>query len=989
MSSNLTIRQAVGLAVGAAAGTAAFSPLTMAADAAGPAADQGPDTTLQEVVVTGSRIRRVEAETANAMLVIDQKQIQDSGYSTVGDLLQRIPSISGSATNPSLNNGGGFGESTVELRGLDAKRTLILVDGRRQGIVGSADATDVNQIPLNLIDHVEVLKEGAGATYGSDAVGGVVNFITRNDVEGVEIGADYGKTTHNDGPQHSVNVIFGKTLDNFRFEAGGNYFYQKAVYAGARDYSKYALYLYGGSYGAYKSGSSRSPTGRISLPGAIPASAGGGFVPGSLAANYGCGSVTRIGPTNGQGGAPGTSLADYRCFTNADHYNYQPYNLLTTPVQRSQAFTKMSYDINDYATAYGNFTFSHTHSNSEEASLPFDSPVDDVVISKNNIYNPFGIDFGGISGANEAALWRLSGLGDRVFIADTNTAVMNLGVKGKTGLSDWTYDLNVGYSRLDQTQSQGGYYLKSAMQAAVGPSFYASPTTGLQVPAGTPGAVLTCGTQAIPIGNCTPLNIFNIFAPGQQAVLNSLAATVVNIDSSSYKNASLDFNGTIIPLPAGDLKAAVGFTYQGTEGDFNPSTLAIASPPLYLQCQVSNEACTGRTAGHYDSKEEYVEFFVPILKDLPGVKALNVDLGARHSGYSLFGNTTKSEFKVEYRPVKDILVRGTWAQVFRVPTITDLFASPVNTSVTFNDPCQNLTSAGLAANPNLALACKGVAPNTGFKEPNGQITGLNLAGPDLKPETGTVKTVGVVFDPSFLPGFSIDIDYWKYDLKSVITLLDSNYSANQCVATGSPYFCGLINRYTSGPQSGQILVFQNPTTNLGSLSTDGVDLSIHYALRNTPIGAFNFSADITDTMSYLSIAAPGAAPQQIAGTFNKQFGNYARYRGLAQMGWSGFGAEALVTAQYIHHLNVTDPSVVGVTATGAVYPPLYIGSVMYWNMSAGYNFVTKTKVLVSVQNLFDKQPPIFYQNNVTNANTDVSTYDTIGRRWLLSFTQKF
>src|SRR5882757_2827625 len=163
MSSNFSIRQAVGFAVGTAGAAAAslgYMPLAQAADAAGPSTTATPDVALEEVVVTGSRIRRVDAETANAMLVIDQKQIQDSGFSTVGDLLQRIPSVSGTATNPSLNNGGGFGESTVELRGLDAKRTLILVDGRRQGIVGSADATDVNQIPIHLIAHVEVLKEG-------------------------------------------------------------------------------------------------------------------------------------------------------------------------------------------------------------------------------------------------------------------------------------------------------------------------------------------------------------------------------------------------------------------------------------------------------------------------------------------------------------------------------------------------------------------------------------------------------------------------------------------------------------------------------------------------------------------------------------------------------------------------------------------------------------------------------------------------------------
>jgi iron complex outermembrane recepter protein len=943
-----------------------------------PTASNTADTTLlQEVVVTGSRIRRVDAETANAVLIIDQKTIQDSGYQTVGDLLQRLPSVSGGATNPSLNNGGGLGESTVELRGLDAKRTLVLVDGRRQGIVSGgpqgSNATDVNQIPINLIDHVEVLKEGAGATYGSDAVGGVVNFITRKDVDGVEFGADYGKTTHNDGPQHGVNVIFGKTTDNFHFEAGGDYFEQKAVYAAARDYSKYALYLYGGTYGAYKSGSSRTPNGRINLPAATLNSLYGGCPSGS---------VTRIGPPGVSG--PSNSTADYRCFNagfgeGSDRYNYQPFNLLTTPVERTQAFTRLSYDVNDYAEVYGNFTFNHTHSGSEEAQLPFDSPVDDIVISKNNIYNPFGIDFGGLSGANESALWRLVGLGDRVFTADTNSEVMNVGLKGKTGLSDWTYDANIGYSHEDYIQSQSGYYLKSLMQNAVGPSFL-DPNNG-NAP--------TCGTVAVPIANCTPLNIFNIYAPGQNAVLNQLATTVVNQATYSYKSAALDFNGTVVQLPAGAMSAAVGITYQGNEGDFTPDSNAIAQPPLYLSCQVSNEACSGSSSGHYNSKEEYLELFIPVLKDLPGVQALNLDVGVRHSDYSLFGGTTKSEFKIEYRPIKDVLVRGTWAQVYRVPTINDLYAAPVNTSVTFNDPCNGLTTAAVAKNPNLKLACQGVPTDGTFHEPNGQVTGLNLANPNLQPESGTVKTVGLVYDPSFVPGFSIDIDYWTYALDKVITQLNSNYSINQCVATGNPTFCGYVDRYTSGPQTGQVLVFSDPTSNLGSLSTDGVDLSIHYQLRNTPIGNFNFAADITDTMSYVSIAAPGAAPQQIAGTFDQQFGNYSRYRGLASASWAGFGAEALITTQYINHLLLTNPAASGVTATGAPYPPLYIGSVVYWNASVGYNFVTKTKLLLSAQNLFDKQPPIFYQNNVTNANTDVSTYDTLGRRWLLSFSQKF
>jgi outer membrane receptor protein involved in Fe transport len=979
MSSHAILRRAVNIVAGTASTTAAIglSPFACAADTATPDAGS-PKLELQELVVTGTRIRRDDAETANAVLVIDSKQIQDSGYNTVGELMQRIPSISGAATSPNLSIGGGYGEQTIELRGLEAKRTLVLVDGRRLGIVGNSDATDVNQIPINLIDHVEVLKEGAGAIYGSDAVGGVVNFITRKNVDGLEFGADYGETTRHDGAQHGINVVFGKTMDNFSFEAGGDYFQQKAVYADARDFSKYALYLYGGTAGVLRSGSSRTPTGRISIPNQGP-----------LQDRYGCGSVTRIGPANGMGGAPGTSLNDYRCFTGPDHYNYEPYNLITTPVQRTQAFTKLSYEINDHATAYANFTYNHTHSGSEQAPLPFDSPVDDIVVSKNNIYNPFGIDFGGLSGANESALWRLSGLGDRVFTADTNSTIANMGVKGKTGLADWNYDVNVGFSQLYQQQSEGGYYFKPGMQNAVGPSFYADPATGAAVPAGTAGAVPTCGVPGAPITNCTPLNIFNIFAPGQAAVLHTLAATVVNNSSSTFKTATLDFNGTVWTLPAGNIKGAVGFAYQGTGGQFSPSSLAVSSPPLYLQCQVANEACSGPSQGAYNSKDEYLEMFVPILKDLPGVRQLNVDAGARHSSYSLFGSTTKSDLKIEYRPVRDVMFRGTWAQVYRVPTITDLYAAPVNASSTFNDPCQGLTTARIAANPNLSLACKGVPTDGTFREPNALITGLNTANANLKPESGVVKTAGIVFDPSFLPGFSIDLDYWIYRLTNVITLLDSNYSINQCVSTGSPTFCNYANRYQTGPQAGQILVFENPTSNLGSLTTDGVDLSIHYTMPNTPIGNFQFSADVTDTMSYVSIASPGAAPQQIAGTFSKQFGNFARFRGLATAGWSGWGAEALITAQYINHLLVTNPSVSGLTSTGGVEPPLSIGSVVYWNASVGYTLFTKTKLLLSMQNIFDKAPPILYLNNVTNANTDVSTYDTLGRRFLVSFSQKF
>jgi iron complex outermembrane receptor protein len=966
MSSNLYLRQAVRLAIGTAGAAASMglSSVAGAADATtqGPSDTASTDVTLSEVVVTGSRIRRVDAETANPVLVIDQKTIAESGITQLGDLLQRIPSISGNATNPNVNNGGGFAESNIELRGLDAKRTLILVDGHRVGFTGTtSDATDVNQIPFNMIDHVEVLKEGAGAIYGSDAIGGVVNFITRKDVEGLELTGQYGETTHADGKNGQFGALFGHSGDKGSVYVGGNYYKQDLVGAGRRTFSKYALYLYGAATGVTKIGSSRVPTGRIySNP------------LGMLGADgTPCASVTRN--TN----ASGTALTDYHCYTNADSFNYQPLNLLTTPVERSSMFGKGNYKINDYVEAYSQVTYTHSHSGFQEAPLPFDSLDDNIVLSKNSIYNPFGTDFGGNSGANPDFTLRTFLFGERESDTTEDGSDFNGGLRGNLFDTGWKWDTNATYSRLQEHANISGYYYASKLNPAVGPSFLLN-------------GVPTCGTPTTPISGCTPINLFNQFLNPTSA-LAGLSANYNTDYVYTYKAVDVDFNGKVISLPAGDLQAAVGLEYNDRRGNSVADQIVQGQPPLYVSCGLSQETCTGNAIGTYNSKQEYLELFAPILKDLPFVYALNADAGVRHNDYSLFGKSTKSDFKVEYRPVRDLLLRGTYSQVLRVPTINDIAAAPVNSSVTFNDPCNGLTQAKVNANPNLALACEGVPRNGTFKEPNGQITGLNESNPNLAPETGIVKTGGFVFEPSYVPGLSLEMDYWDYHIDGLITTLDANYSIGQCVATGSPAFCGLVTRYpaTTGTNAGLIQVFAQPSFNLGSLDTSGVDIALKYALKGTPIGSFSAEIDWTHTNNYTNNPAPGAASQEIAGTYNKQFGNYTKNRALGLFGWNWQGIDALITERYIGGLVITNPSVTGLTATGGVYPPYPIGSVLYTDITVGYTFPTNTHLQAGVRNLSDKQPPIFYQNNVTNANTDVETYDTLGRQWFVGFTQKF
>jgi iron complex outermembrane receptor protein len=967
MSSNLYLRQAVRLAIGSAGAAASMglSSVAGAADApaTGPADTASSDVMLSEVVVTGSRIRRVDAETANPVLVIDQKTIAESGITQIGDLVQRIPSISGRGTNPSVNNGGGYAESNIELRGLDAKRTLILVDGHRIGFVGTtSDATDVNQIPFNMIDHVEVLKEGAGAIYGSDAIAGVVNFITRKDVEGFELTGQYGETTHADGKNGQFGMLFGHSGDKGSVYVGGNYYKQDLVGAGRREYSKYALYLYGGSTGVTKGGSSRTPTGRI-FANPLNLTGSNGKV---------CSSVTRIASTTG------STLADYRCYNSpADNFNYQPLNLLTTPVERSSMFGKGNYKINDYVEAYSSVTYTHSHSGYQAAPLPFDSLNDNIVLSKNSIYNPFGQDFGGNSGANPDFTLRTFLFGQRQSDTTADGSDFNGGVRGDLFNTGWKWDGNVTYSRLQEHANYSGYYFGSKLNAAAGPSFLLN-------------GVPTCGTAASPISGCTPINLFDQYA-NSPASLSGLSANY-NLDYVyTYKAVDLDFNGKVFALPAGDLQAAVGFEYNDRRGNSAADQVVQALPPLYIGCGLSQETCTGNVIGSYNSKQEYLELFVPILKDMPFVHSLNLDAGVRHNEYSLFSSSTKADFKLEYRPIRDLLLRGTFSQVLRVPTINDIAAAPLNTSVTFNDPCNGLTQAKVNANPNLALACEGVPRDGTFKEPNGQITGLNTSNPALKPETGKVKTGGFVYEPSYVSGLTVEVDYWDYHIDGLITTLDSNYSIGQCVATGSPTFCGLAKRYpsTAGTNAGLVQVFVNPSFNLGSLDTSGVDVSLKYALKNTPIGGFTAELDWTHTNNYTNQPAPGAAPQEIAGTYNKQFGNYTKNRALALFGWNWMGAEALITERYIGSLVIPNPSVTGLTATGGVYPPYYIGSVLYTDITLGYTFPTNTHLQAGVKNLSDKQPPIFYQNNAVNADTDVQTYDTLGRQWFVGFSQKF
>lgn len=942
----------------AASAASAVLPIDATLAQQAPQADSpASNTTFEEVIVTGTHLRRVDAETASPIFVLDQAQIAQSGAVTVGDLVSHIPAINGFAVNPAVNNGGGFGETNIELRGLDAKRTLILLDGRRVSLIGNSNAVDVNQLPLNMIDHVDVLKEGAGAIYGSDAIAGVVNFITKKATDGIELTGDWGETTHRDAQHHNIGAVFGTTTDRASFQVGVNYNQQDALSMGNRNWSKYALYLYSGHFS--KGGSSRTPTSRIFLSSTT-----------AVGQHYGCGSITRIAS------AAGSSLNDYRCFVSpGDKFNFQPYNLNLTPQERGAVFSKVNYRMSDYFEAYGQVVYNHTHSGFQLAPLPFDALNDNIVISKNSIYNPFGINFGGPT-FNDIAQ-RLTSIGDRRSDSASASILSTAGLKGKLGDTSWRYDANVAYNRLDQEANVYGYLNFGALQNAVGPSFYAGP--GQTNP--------TCGTVAAPIGDCVPANFFNLSST--PTALSNISSYYTTQNTFKSKTFNFDTNGPIAKLPAGDLLASVGVGYTGLEGAFQTSVVTELQPPDFLHCSISQEACSGNSSGYYNVKEGYLELFAPLLHDAPGAYDLNIDLGVRYSKYSAFGNTTRSQFKLEYRPVRDLLVRGTYAQIFRAPTINDISAAPAVNSPTLNDLCNGYTGANTATYPHLQAACVNVPTTGNFHEPQNQVTGVVISNTNLKPETGDVTTFGLVFDPSAVPGLSLSVDYWDYKVNDLITTLDPNYTIQTCATTGDPAFCSLLHRFnaTAGSNQGLFLKFVQPTFNLGTLVTKGVDVGLRYAVRNTAAGDWTFSLDGTHLLHYINTPAPGAPSQEIAGTENKQFGLYARNRAVLSANWSLAHIDAGINVRYISGVDIPLTN-----SNGTAFLGWHLGSVVYVDLTAGYNIVaTNTTIRAGLLNVTDKDPPLGGINSfgAGSSVTDVGTYDTVGRRLFVGFTQKF
>ena len=910
---------------------------------------------LQTIVVTGSRIRRVDVETANPVFTISRQTIQESGAVTLGNIVQSSPAISGDATNPQVNNGGGDASATVSLRGLGPSRTLVLIDGHRMAIDPNQGAPDINTIPADLVERVEILKDGASSIYGNSAIGGVVNFIMRKNFQGAEFSTNYGISDHGDGIRRGMSFMFGQTSRHGGIVAGVSYQKIDGISSANRSFSDKALYLYYGQMLPF--GSSRVPNGRIVYPGN----------PNALTC------IT---------GTTCSSLSDFRNYSSAtDSYNYQALNLIQVPSERTDVFFMGHYNLTDNVTAYmdffGNKTTSHSALAPSLADTGIPSPL---VISAQSIYNPFGVEFSNASGNRFE--YRFSGVGQRVYQYGTETSQIITGLKGNVGETSWQWDADLNYSRVSTGQNEQGFLNLAAADVAFGPSFYNN-------------GVPTCGTPGNAIVGCTPINIFDANNPSQTALLAQYVSHPFTQTIYITREASINANGDLLSLPAGTVRLAVGADYRKryTSGVVSSD---IQINPATGTCALGT-GCASSIQGGFNVKEAYAEVLVPLLKDAPFAHSLNVDIASRYSRYSLAGTTTNSKIAVEWRPIDDLLLRGTVTQVFRAPSISQLFAGPANSAPNFADPCVGYIPGTSPASENNACGAPTGAtaiPAGGIARPNVSqtsaiVSGSEYAGYNLKPESGKSFDFGLVYDPHWLPGFSTSLDLWRIYLNNTIVSVQAQTVANECFNDPASSLCPLIHRFPNG----QVSNIFAPVVNLGRLDTSGIDFGFRYRLPHFDTfgvnpGNFSVVMDSTWTRQFTDVPAPGVPSVPViknAGQFTQQFGNFARWRGLGSLMWDRGPWDAMWRMRYIGHIAVPTLDY-GYGTT----PILHYGAYVYNDFSVGYEIAPlNLKLQVGVNNAFNKQPPIFSQSAVINANTDVNTYDTVGRFYWGTATIKF
>ncbi|WKE64911.1 TonB-dependent receptor [Gallaecimonas kandeliae] len=944
---NMAIRTAMTLGV-----MAAYSVPSMASAADGKVAKD--DEKTERIEVTGSRIKRMGALSPTPLTVITGDVIQDMGVTNAADLLNKLPqSTVGISPETSNNTIFANGLNQTDLRGLGTSRTLVLVNGRRY-VAGSAGdtAVDLNNIPTTMIERVEIITGGASAVYGSDAVAGVVNIITRKRTDGLEFDASYTQPEQSGGAESQYSFAYGTDF----LQGKGNVM-MSAVLAEAkqikytdRDFTRDPVgYVYNPANTNNSDGISkqiryegRKPLNWLNEAGVI--NAGGNRYTWDKSGNlklfdYGNGSLDKVI------GDAGTNH-NY-CSGACDGYDPVNYGVIRTPLKRQVYNVNADYQINDDLKVFTELTYSHYKSYGESSPV-FHRGVS--LLADNAFLSQEASDIISAAGGKVSMARMDTEFGNRKYNQNRDTLRALIGVEGYIG--DWSYSAFYQEGHLEEkTHWTGEIFADRYYQA-----FDAIKDANGNI---------VCRDQS---DGCVPLDLLGQGQASQEAI-DWVSTDAHRVAKTEQKNAGFVVSGDLYELPAGYLSTAISGEWRREQSRTTPDNNMI------------NGLIFGNTSsksyGAYEVSELAAEFSVPLLADAFLVKELNLDMAYRYMDYTTVGSNNAWKLGLNWAVNDDLKLRATKSKSVRAPNIGELFDPQGQTFVSFKDVCDADFINESGASPNRATNCHAAGLPEGWKPTpewfQGNRPGFNAGNPDLKEETSNDYTLGFVYTPSYVQGLTLTADFWSFDIKNAINYIDVKTAVKYCYDSESldNQYC---SRFTRDPSTGDIISFVQSPINVATYKAKGVDLEGDYSISLKGMGdlRFNLLATYLDDWRY--------NPTGFASDIQIDVGEYTnpRWKGRFTTTWSYDKLTLNAVASYRHHA-VGDNNY---TVENIDYN--HIPSQTVWDFTGRYDLSNKLQLRFGVKNAFDKAPP---RNPYTYDGAGY--YDTLGRAYFLGANYAF
>lgn len=932
---------------------------------------------LEEIVVTGSRIARAAKDQASPIQVIDAEQIASRGVVNIQDVLTQSPAV-GTPTFSRTNSNfdiANSGVATVDLRNLGEDRTLVLVNGRRfvSGIAGST-AVDLNTIPTALVDHVDVLTDGASAIYGSDAVAGVVNIVLKKDFEGVQIDSHYGLSDRSDAIEKESNLTLGgKIGTKGHFVGYFDYTEQGSVYSRNRpgtavDQESTGV-LTGDVADAFKITtpyySSYAPQGRFTAGGTNYT-----FRPdGSLKTGF---------STNGNNGV------------GADGFNRSAYRTIAIPTTRYVGAANGDYEITNWAKAFLELNYAQTHTQSKLEPFPLASTSIFTDPSALGQYDIQYRDAGGVIHNNPLVpttilnaakdsngdglkditfTKRLSDIDSRGSTNDRQTFRTVFGLEGTIPkvetlvptFSNFRWNASYNYGQTTQSQTSTGQ---------VNVLNFANALDVEQLANGT----IQCRSASARAAGCVPLNLFGFNS------ISKAAADYVRADQTrdariTEKVLQGNISGEVFQLPAGPLGVAIGVEHRVETSS--------ATNDVLTQQGLNGGNKAPNISGAYHVTEEYAEANIPILKDLPFVRSLSVDVSDRMADYSTIGHINSWRTGGEYAPTDDVRFRGHYSVSVRAPHVGELYDPGTQTFPTgLVDPCSGITGSG---GGHLGDVCRSVssiaqriASQGSFKPTQAElqgISGYDGGNPNLSAERSKNISAGVVLTPSFVPNLSVTADYFNILIDNAVESVPRQFALDQCYRVGDGHsgkYCANITR----DENGALQYINSNLQNVGQILTSGIDFGVqyHYDLAQLNLaGVAGIRANYTLLFQGWTQPLPGAEHDQFAGEIGA-----SRHRATIDLTYQWQDLDFDWTVRYIGPARLDDQFL------NSYDWPLgtSISAKIYNDVQIRYGLFDKTMELYAgVHNMLDASPPPVYSGlpgDVTGTET-AAAYDAIGR----------